>query len=81
MKVALYLRVSTENQTTENQRIRSVVNSRDKFFSAVDDWLDENIQHHNQLEHIAAEMNASFESYMAAQSKGGGPYKGNGAKN
>ena len=65
----------------EKQEIRAVVNNREKFFSAVDDWLDENIQHHNQLEPIAAEMNASFESYMAAQSKGGGPYKGNGAKN
>ena len=67
--------------SAEKSEIRTVVNSRDKFFSAVDDWLDENIQHHAQLEPLAEEMNTSFETYMAAQSKGGSPYKGDGAKN
>ena len=67
--------------TAPKIEIRSVVNDKEKFSSAVDDWIEETIQHHTQLEPIAVEMNTSFETYMAAQSKGGGPYKGDGAKN
>ena len=67
--------------TAPKLEIRSVVNDKEKLANAVDGWIEENVLHHTQLESIALEMNSAFETYMAAQSKGGGPYKGDGAKN
>lgn len=61
--------------------IRAVVNDKAKFLDAVDEWIDENIQHHRQLEPIAEEMNKALMQYMAAVSSGGSPYKGDGSKN
>ena len=61
--------------------IRSVVNNREKFFDAVDAWLDRNFGHHDELEPLAGMMAEAFETYMAAKSSGSGPYQGNGSKN
>ena len=46
--------------------IRGVVNDRNEFLSAVDDWMDTNIKHHTELEPVSAEMNTALEQYMAA---------------
>jgi hypothetical protein len=67
--------------TSDKEEIRSVVNHRGKFLDAVDEWIDRNVQHHNQLEPLSGEMNTAFEQYMAAQSSGGSPYKSDGSKN
>jgi len=61
--------------------IRAVVNDKPKFFDAVDEWMDKNFQHHDELEPLAGLMAEAFEHYMAAKSTGSGPYKGNGSKN
>jgi hypothetical protein len=61
--------------------IRAVVNNREKFFDAVDAWLDRNFGHHDELEPLAGMMAEAFETYMAAKSTGSGPYQGNGSKN
>lgn len=50
----------------DKARIRSVVNDRIPFLSAVDEWLDENIKHHSELEPVSQEMTDSLDRYMAA---------------
>ena len=47
-------------------KIRASVNNRDRFISAVDEWMDANVKHHSELEPVTEEMNASIEQYMAA---------------
>ena len=46
--------------------IRSVVNDPRDFLDAVDDWIDEHITHHSELEPVATAMSEALESYMAA---------------
>jgi hypothetical protein len=50
-------------------KVRSVVNDRESFTQAVDEWIDENIQHHLQTTELATAMNAAFTRYMAAASE------------
>ena len=61
--------------------IRAVVNNPEKFFDAVDAWMEKHFNHHTELEPLAAMMAEGFEHYMAAKSTGSGPYQGNGSKN
>ena len=64
--------------------IRSVVNSKDKFWSAVDDWIEANIEHHTDLEPYSSTMNEALQTYMAAKSEPiakGGKAKGARSKN
>lgn len=67
--------------TADRDMIRSVVNHRDKFLDAVDEWMDSNITCDSQLATLAGDMNNAILQRMAAQSTGGSPYKGDGAKN
>jgi hypothetical protein len=53
----------------DKQKIRSVVNDRLPFLSAVDDWMDQNVSHHSELEPLSDEMNKSFDRYMSAITK------------
>lgn len=46
--------------------IRSVIHDRGEFLNAVDDWIDENISHHDQLNPVAAAMNESLNQYMTS---------------
>jgi hypothetical protein len=52
--------------TTPFAEIRKVVNDRDAFVEAVDIWIEKNISHHNEVNEIANEMNASFERYSSS---------------
>ena len=50
-------------------KVRGVVNDRENFTQAVDEWIDENIQHHLQTTELATAMNAAFTRYMSAASE------------
>ena len=50
-------------------KVRGVVNDRESFTQAVDEWIDENIQHHLQTTELATAMNAAFTRYMSAASE------------
>ena len=56
--------------------IRGVVNHRADFLDAVDEWMEEHITHHSELEPLSAEMNAAFDCYMAASTKAAYPSTG-----
>lgn len=56
--------------------IRSVVNDPREFLEAVDDWIDEHITHHSELEPIAVAMSEALESYMAATTTAAIPSRG-----
>jgi hypothetical protein len=74
-KTAAYAYLHCEDKAT----IRSVVNDPREFLDAVDEWIDENILHHSQLEPIALEMNAALETYMAATTTAAHPSTGTGS--
>lgn len=67
--------------SADKQSVRSVVNNKDEFLSAVDDWMEMNFTHHKQMEPLTKVMSEALEEYMAAMSNGETPYKGNGSKN
>ena len=67
--------------SASKEEVSAVVSDKEKFQSAVDDWMDENFTHHNEMEPLAEAMNKSFEEYSAAASTGSVPYQGNGSKN
>lgn len=56
--------------------IRGVVNDPREFLEAVDEWIDENITHHTELEPIAVAMSEALETYMAATTTAAIPSKG-----
>ena len=56
--------------------IRSVVNDPRDFLEAVDDWIDEHITHHSELEPVATAMSEALESYMAATTTAAIPSNG-----
>ena len=56
--------------------IRAVVNSRDDFKNAVDDWLEDNIGHHSEVMKFSAAMTKAFELYQASASEVPGGSKG-----
>jgi hypothetical protein len=49
-------------------QLRAVVNERSAFWNAVDDWLEENINHHSELEVYSAAMTEAFDVYAASKS-------------
>jgi hypothetical protein len=48
--------------------VRKVVNDRDLFSNAVDNWIDKNVRHHAETTEIAEAMNAAFKRYTASAS-------------
>jgi hypothetical protein len=67
--------------SADKQAVRDVVNDKDEFLSAVDDWMEANFTHHKQMEPLTKVMSEALEEYMAAMSNGETPFKGNGSKN
>ena len=67
--------------SASKDEINAVVSDRGKFQIAVDDWMEENFAHHNEMEPLADAMNRAFEEYSVAASTGSVPYQGNGSKN
>ena len=57
--------------------IQKSVNDRGEFLNAVDDWMDENVVHHSELNPVALIMTKAFERYAASSSE----TSGNGSKN
>jgi hypothetical protein len=49
--------------------IRAVVNDKEAFAEAVDEWIDENISHHLQTGEIASGMNSAFQRYSSSASE------------
>jgi len=62
MKTAAFAFLHSEDKA----KIRSVVNDRLPFLGAVDEWMDENIKYHSELEPVSQEMTESLDRYMAA---------------
>jgi hypothetical protein len=48
--------------------IRAVVNDRNAFLNAVDDWIESNFPYHSQLSPYSDLMNESMSAYIAASS-------------
>lgn len=72
-KTAAYVFLHTEPKDV----IRGVVNDRDKFANAVDDWMDKHIQNHiDDLQPYSDEMTASIQKYLAAISHAKNPSTG-----
>lgn len=59
--------------------IRGVVNDHREFLEAVDEWMDEHIAHHSELEPVAAAMSEALECYMAATTTAAIPSTGGGS--
>lgn len=53
--------------------IRSVVNDRNAFLDAVDEWIDRTVTHHNELEPYSEAMNDAMEQYLASASSASNP--------
>ena len=62
MKTSAFAFLHSEDKA----KIRSVVNDRIPFLGAVDEWMDENILHHCELEPISQEMSDALDRYMAS---------------
>ena len=52
--------------TSKREEIRAVVNDRESFLDAVDNWIEKNIRHHSELEPVSQEMTDALDRYMAA---------------
>lgn len=50
------------------ESIRAVVNDRNGFLDAVDDWIEKRIKHHSELEPYADLMGETMSQYLAAVS-------------
>ena len=59
--------------TADKSDIRAVVNDKQGFLSAVDEWMDANIKHHSELDDVSKEMSAAFEAYVAATTTASNP--------
>lgn len=53
--------------------IRAVVNDRNAFLDAVDEWIDRTVTHHSELEPYSDAMNTAMEQYLASASKASNP--------
>lgn len=69
--------------TEEPSEIRRMVHSRERFFDAVDVWMDNKLTHHNDLEPVTNEMNNAVQTYIAATTTAANPSDAgaSGAKN
>jgi hypothetical protein len=54
--------------SSPKDELRAVVNDRSAFWNAVDDWLEENINHHSELEIYSSPMEEAFKVYNASKS-------------
>ena len=61
-KTASYAFLHTEPK----EDIRAVVNNRQSFMDAVDQWMEKHIAYHNELEPLSAEMSEAMDLYLAA---------------
>jgi hypothetical protein len=61
-KTAAYAFLHTEPK----EDIRAVVNNRQSFMDAVDQWLEKHITYHNELEPLSAEMSEAMDLYLVA---------------
>jgi hypothetical protein len=62
-KTAAYVFLHTEPKGI----IRAVVNNKQAFANAVDDWIEDNVKNHvADLEPYTEEMNLSMQKYLAA---------------
>jgi len=69
MKTAAFAFLHCEDKS----KIRSVVNDRLPFLGAVDEWMDENIKHHSELEPVSQEMTDALDRYMASVTTAANP--------
>lgn len=77
-KTAAFVFLHTQPKPT----IRAVVNDRNAFLDAVDDWMENNIPHHRDLEPYTELMSEAMSTYMAAVSTSANPSEeAPGAKN
>jgi hypothetical protein len=69
--------------TAERSEIRHLVQSRERFFDAVDVWMDANLGHHSELEPVTNEMNEAVQTYISATTTASNPSDAgaSGAKN
>jgi len=56
-------------QSEDLPTVRAVVNNRDEFAAAVDDWIEANIEHHNEVMELGKAMTQAFSRYMSSVSK------------
>ena len=61
-KTAAYAFLHTEPK----EDIRAVVNNRQSFLDAVDQWLEKHFTYHNELEPLSAEMSEAMDLYLVA---------------
>jgi hypothetical protein len=55
------------------EKIRAVVNDRNDFINAVDDWIEKNARHHSELEPYSELMSAAMSQYLSAVSTSANP--------
>jgi hypothetical protein len=69
--------------TEDKKEIRHLVCNRDRFFEAVDEWIDEKVTHHTELEPVSDAMNDAVQTYIAATTTAHSPSDAgaSGAKN
>jgi hypothetical protein len=58
-------------------KIRSVVNDKDAFMVAVDQWIEKNILHRDDVQTLSKAMDEAFELYMSASTHSQGNSAGN----
>jgi hypothetical protein len=58
-------------------KVRSVVNDNDAFMIAVDQWIEKNILHRDDVQTLSKAMDEAFELYMSASTHSQGTAAGN----
>ena len=67
--------------TQPKETIRSVVHNKDAFYNAVDDWIDEHIKHHSDLDVYSTQMSDCMNVYLASVSDAVNPSESSDSKN
>lgn len=58
-------------------KVRSVVNDHEAFMLAVDQWIEKNILHRDDVQTLSKAMDEAFELYMSASTHSQGTAAGN----
>jgi hypothetical protein len=58
-------------------KVRSVVNDNDAFMITVDQWIEKNILHRDDVQTLSKAMDEAFELYMSASTHSQGNSSGN----
>jgi hypothetical protein len=58
-------------------KVRSVVNDNDAFMITVDQWIEKNILHRDDVQTLSKAMDEAFELYMSASTHSQGNSAGN----